>query len=237
MTTSRLLDAAGERFRAALGVAPVDLATGETMYCAGDETDVVYFPATGSMVSLVKTMNDGSRVEVGVCGDEGITGAHVVTGVKKRATDAIVQVGGTMFRASADQLKRAFDDDPFVRAVFLLYLNFHLAQSTVTAACNRLHPIDQRLAKWLLVSRDRLASEDLPLTHEFVSHMLGVRRAGVTTALGELAAAGIVTLGRNRISIVDAEALEKITCECYGEEKDSIEELIEQVEQTAAKQR
>lgn len=228
MSANRFVAAAGERF-APLELEEVNLPTGKMLYHAGEQTEHIFFPTTGTMMSLLKTMMDGSRIEVGVCGTEGLTGVHVVTGANAQATDAMVQVGGPMLRTTPARLKRLFDSDATARAILLQYVNFYISQSAQTAACNRLHNIEQRLSKWLLVSRDRLGSDELGLTHEFISHMLGVRRAGVTTSLGDFAAAAIVKLGRNRITVVDAAQLEKLTCECYAVERDAAESMLQSV--------
>ena len=192
----------------------VSLPLGQTLHEPGDKIETVYFP-TQAMISQVSVMEDGSMVEVGIVGNDGIVGYPVYLGGSYTNTRAMVQIEGTALKLDANLLKAEFDRSPPLQRLLLLYTQAFLAQVSQTAACNRFHPTEERLARWLLQSQDFAASDQLYLTQDFLSNMLGIRRASVTVAAGTLQQAGMIRYNRGRIVILDRTALEATTCECY----------------------
>jgi CRP-like cAMP-binding protein len=160
-------------------------------------------------------MTDGSTIEVGMIGREGIVGAAALLGGEASAQHIVVQAPGTALRMKVAECRAAFEESAAVRAPVLRYVQTLLDLSAQTAACNRLHSIEQRCARWLLMARDRLDDDVMPMTHEFLSTMLGVRRAGVTETVGELHRSGLIQNHRGAVTILDREGLEAAACECY----------------------
>jgi CRP-like cAMP-binding protein len=200
--------------RLALHLEYVKMPLGEVL-CHPDETIThVYFPNSGA-VSLVSTFEDGETVEVGMVGNEGMFGICAFLGSLSTPLEAIVQLAGDGLRMRVEVLKSEFKKGGQLQDLLLRYTQAFLTQIAQGAACNRAHSIDGRLAKWLLMSQDRSLSKDLGLTHEFISQMLGVRRAGVTEAAGQLKEAGLISYKRGNVSILDREGLEAKSCECY----------------------
>jgi len=185
-----------------------------TLQERGKSVQSVSFPITG-MISIVAIMRDGSAVEVGTAGREGMLGVEAVLGNDAALNEAIVQVPGKVLRLPADLLRREAEQSVQLRSVLLRYVQAYLNGAMQSAACNRTHLLEQRLARWLLTARDRAGTDVLPLTHEFISMMLGVRRAGVTVAAQSLQAAGLIRYAHGRITIADSEGLEAAACECY----------------------
>ncbi len=192
----------------------VSLSLGQILHEPQEKIETVYFP-TEAMISLVSVMEDGSTVEVGMVGNDGMLGYPVYLGGVQSHTRAIVQSQGKALQMNAILLKNEFDQGGFFQRLLLLYTQVFLAQVTQTAACNRFHPTEERLARWLLQSQDFTGSEQLHLTQDFLSSMLGVRRASVTVAAGTLQQAGMIEYNRGKITILDRTALEGATCECY----------------------
>jgi CRP-like cAMP-binding protein len=174
-----------------------------------------YFVDSG-LVSILTVLNDGKSVEVGLTGKEGFVGLPLVVGLKTSAARAIVQVTATAFRIDAKKLVGALRQCPQLEKKLNRYVHSLAAQGTHVAACNRLHEVDQRLARWLLICQDRIGGDDVPLTQEFLAHMLGTRRASVTVAAGILQKAGLITYNRGKVRIVTRENLKKASCECYA---------------------
>ncbi len=196
-------------------LARVSLSSGEVLHQADAEIRYVYFPET-CVVSILSTMEDGSMVEVGVVGNEGMLGLRVLLGVKKTPHSAIVQVAGSAMRMSA----RLLDEDlkgvgSSLRPLLLPYTQALLSQVSQSAACISQHSIRQRLARWLLAMRDRSGSNSLEITHEIISLMMGIRRASATENLRELQDAGLIATKRGGIRIIDSQGLENTACECY----------------------
>ncbi|MEB3281576.1 MAG: Crp/Fnr family transcriptional regulator [Lyngbya sp.] len=192
----------------------VSLSLGQILQEPREKVETVYFP-TNSMISLVSIMEDGSTVEVGIIGNDGMLGYPVYLGGGYSHTRAIVQIEGTALQLDGAILKSEFNRGNFFQRLLLLYTQAFLAQVTQTAACNRFHPAEERLARWLLQSQDFAGCETLNLTQEFLSSMLGIRRASVTVAAGTLQQAGMIRYNRGKITILDRDALEATTCECY----------------------
>jgi CRP-like cAMP-binding protein len=173
-----------------------------------------YFVDSG-LVSILSVMQDGKSVEVGLTGKEGCTGLQLSVGFSTSDTRALVQVAGTAFRISTPSLLKALLQCPVLERRMHQYLQMMAMQGAQVAACNRLHEVDERLARWLLMSQDRIGSDVVPLTHEFLAHMLGTRRSSVTVAAGLLSKAGLITYSRGHVKIENRDRLEDAACECY----------------------
>ena len=173
-----------------------------------------YFPISG-MISLVHCYRDGSTIEVGLIGREGFCGAPIILDATSSPIEAMAQGDGQALRITSKALIAVSNSRPKVRSQLLRHVHFHQVQVSLTAACNGLHKIQPRLARWLLEAHDRLGGDTLTLKHEFLSYMLGVRRAGITDTLAVFKAKGLISLGRGRIIILSREKLEAEACDCY----------------------
>jgi CRP-like cAMP-binding protein len=185
----------------------------------------VHFVEAGA-VSLIAGTKGKGLTEVGLIGREGMVGLPVVLGVETSPHRAMVQVAGDALRMSAGDLRQAMDDIEPLRGLLLRYAQAQMVQAAQGAACNGRHNLDQRLARWLLQAQDRVDGDEVPLTHELISHMLSVRRSGVTVALGALEASRIIGARRGRVAIHDREKLEQASCECYGIVKAEFDKLL-----------
>lgn len=174
-----------------------------------------YFIDSG-LVSVLSIMEDGKSVEVGISGKEGCTALSMAVGLKTSISRVLVQVQGTAFRIAAPGLERILKRCPVLKVRMQQYGYIMAMQSAQVAACNRLHEVDERLARWLLMSQDRIGGDIVPLTHEFLAHMLGTRRSSVTVAAGLLQKAGLITYNRGSVKIENRERLEDAACECYA---------------------
>ncbi len=192
----------------------VTLPVPQILYKAAEPITQVYFPDK-SMVSIVTTMEDGSTAEVGIVSNEGMVGIPVILGDKTTTTTAFVQISGAGMQMDADILQAEFNRGGAIQALLLCYVQTVYTELAQGVACNRLHTLEERLARWLLTVSDRLHSEDFPLTQEFMFQMLGVRRSGVTVAASTLNRAGMISYKRGHISILNREDLEATSCECY----------------------
>jgi CRP-like cAMP-binding protein len=187
---------------------------GEVLYENGQTMRHVYFP-NDSVVSFVYITAEGVSIEVGVVGKEGMVGIPVVLGSTVSPYRAVVQVPNSAWKMKTDALRNEFRKGGPLQHLLHQYINGLMMQISRTAVCNRIHKIEERLARWLLMVRDRMKSEEFKLTHEFLADMLGVRRAGVTLAAGMLQQAGLIRYTHGRINIINPELLESIACECY----------------------
>ena len=178
-------------------------------------SDYAYFLEDG-MASVVLTMADGSTVEVGVIGIDGVVGLPIVLGGEHMPGETFIQVPGSGYRIPAQHLKDEFEKDGQLRNHLQKYLLANLVQSAQNAACNRLHTISERLSRWILTCNDRVQTDHMPLTHEFLGQMLGAPRTTVTLAAGMLHNAGLIDYTRGNVTIKDRKGLEHVTCECYG---------------------
>jgi CRP-like cAMP-binding protein len=203
---------------------PVRLAQRDVIYEIGAPIEDVYFVEDG-LTSILTTMADGASVEVGMVGREGMVGVSVLLGSEVSVQHVVMQIPGTALRLSASACKAAFDQSDAVRKVFLRFFETILNLSTQTAACNRLHTAEQRCARWLLMSSDRVQSDILPLTHEYLSAMLGIRRAGVTEIAGELQRSALIRYHHGQITIIDRDGLAATACECYRLDRDQFDRL------------
>jgi CRP-like cAMP-binding protein len=204
---------------------PLTFSLGEPIYESGKQMKHVYFPTT-CIVSLLYTMENGSSAEIGVVGNEGIVGIALFMGGDTTPNRAIVQSAGDAFRMRAQALRNEFILAGEFQRSLLRYTQSLITQISQTAVCNRLHPIEQQLCRWLLLSHDRLQSDELKMTQELIANMLGVRREGVTYAAGCLQAEGLIKYARGRITILDRKGLEAAVCECYQVVKDEYDRLL-----------
>jgi CRP-like cAMP-binding protein len=192
----------------------VEMPTRDVLNEIGESIRHAYFVNSG-MVSILSMMSGGKSVEVGLTGKEGFVGLPLVVGLSSSATRAVVQVAGFAFRLSAASLARALRKSPNLEKSLNRYSQHLILQASQIAACNRLHRVEQRMARWLLMSQDRIGGDIVPLTQEFLSHMLGTRRASVTVAAGALQTAGLVKYTRGSVTIVNRKQLQNAVCECY----------------------
>jgi CRP-like cAMP-binding protein len=194
---------------------PVTLALRQVLHEPDERIGTVYFLEAGT-ASMTVTLGDGEGLEVGLVGRDGLVGLPVVLGTDIADTEAMVQVPGAALCLRASALKEALAASPALQALLLRYVQAAYAQVTQTAACNGRHPLEKRMARWLLMIHDRVDGELLLLTQEFLATMLGVRRAGVSAAAGVLQNAGVIDYARGRITVLDRAGLEAAACECYG---------------------
>jgi CRP-like cAMP-binding protein len=187
---------------------------GDVLYEPGDPIQYVYFP-NNCVVSLLTLVEAGRALEVGLVGREGMVGVSLALGSDVSAVRARVQGGGTAMRMKAARFRKELRKSLPLQSAVHRYANALMVQVSQTAACNRFHMVDARLARWLLMMRDRGRSSHIHLTHEFLSAMLGVRREGVTVAAGKLQAAGLIQYSRGNINILDHQGLEAASCACY----------------------
>jgi CRP-like cAMP-binding protein len=193
---------------------PVSLPHKQTLANPGAPIEHIYFPQEG-MVSLVQPLQ-GAMIEVGVIGREGFVGVPVLLGAATSPLEAMVQIPGSALRIGASAFRQEAARSSSLSALLLRYAQALQVQVSLSAACNGRHPLPERLARWLLMAHDRAPADELPLSHEFLSMMLGVRRAGVTVALGTLKAPGLIRNTHGRVTIIDRHGLEAASCECYG---------------------
>jgi CRP-like cAMP-binding protein len=213
---NRLLAALPEnRYQSLLPhIEPFPFESGKILYEIGEPIKYCYFPSD-AVVSLVTQMMDGKIVEVGLVGNEGVTGVPFLLGQKTSAERAIVQIPNGGVRAKADVILKEFMRGEELHTILLRYLNSLLRQVAQTAACNASHTIEERLSRWLLMCHDRVDSDQINLTQEFIAEMLGTRRATVNVGAINLQSAGLIKYNRGRIQIIDRPGLERSSCECY----------------------
>ena len=205
---------------------PVAMPLGEVIYESGAEVKHVYFPAPGCIVSMLYVMTDGSSAEIAVVGDEGLVGIALFMGGGSTPSRALVQSAGLAFQLKASALTREFERHSGLQILLLRYTQALITQMSQTAVCNRHHSVDQQLCRWLLLSLDRLPTNELTMTQELIANMLGVRREGVTEAAGKLQAQGLIRYSRGRIEVLDRPGLEAQACECYQVVKNEYERLL-----------
>jgi CRP-like cAMP-binding protein len=204
---------------------PVTLLRQQILYEAGARFEEIYFIEQG-VTSLLTSLADGATIETGMIGSEGLTGVQALLGAEVSSQQVIVQVVGQGLRMSAARCKRAFEEHPDLRRPVLRFAESLLDMTAQTAACNRVHSIEQRCARWLLMASDRIRSGRLPMTQEFLSAMLGARRSGVTATIGELQRSGLIRHQRGVMTIVDRDSLAASACECYQSDRQRLEQLI-----------
>lgn len=199
--------------RLAAQLSPVTLAFGDVLHQAGDRIGHVYFPGE-CLVSLITLMED-APLEVGMIGREGMVGASLALGINVSPVRALVQGAGPAMRMTAKGFRTELGKNAALQAGLHKYIHSLMMQITQTAACNRFHVVEARLARWLLMMRDRLRSQEFRMTQEFLSYMLGVRRVGVTEAASALQRRSLIEYTRGHIRILDGHGLEAAACACY----------------------
>jgi CRP-like cAMP-binding protein len=204
----------------------VPMPLGKVLYESGDDLRHVYFP-TDCIVSLLYVMEDGASAEISVVGNEGMVGVAVFMGGDSTPSRALVQSAGSAYRLAGQRLKAEFNHpDATLRLLMLRYTQALITQMAQTAVCNRHHTIDQQLCRWILLSLDRLASNQFTMTQELIANMLGVRREGVTEAAGKLQKRGVIEYHRGHITVLDRPAMEQLACECYAVVKKETDRLL-----------
>jgi CRP-like cAMP-binding protein len=193
----------------------VPMPLGAAMYESGDRLNCVHFPTT-SIVSLLYVMEDGASAEIAVVGNEGIVGIALFMGGGAMPNRAVVQSAGHAYKLKGRLLAREFDRTGAFQRLLLRYTLALLSQMAQTAVCNRHHSVDQQLCRWLLLSLDRLSSNELNITQELIANILGVGCGGVSEATGKLQSAGLIRYSRGRITVLDRPRLEARVCECYN---------------------
>jgi len=218
--TNQLLHAVPRKERLLFMAAcePVELVLGDILAEKGERTTYAWFP-TSSFISLTMPMEQGSQLEVGLIGNEGMFGISSMLGVNTSPTNALVQGAGPALRITSAALRRQLKQSPALERILKRYLHVMIGQLSQTAACVRFHVVEARLARWLLMTRDRAHADTFCITQEFLAYMLGVRRVGVTKAAGSLQTRGLIRYHRGDMTIVDGAGLEQAACECYAEDK------------------
>jgi CRP-like cAMP-binding protein len=210
----------------------VDIAFRAVLHVPGERITAVFFPERG-YTSMLAALRNGDVAEVGMIGREGMVGLSVVLEAGSSPLEAVVQVEGTALRLDAEIFRRATAEHPPMRTLMLRYaMAFHM-QVTMTAACNGRHLVKQRLARWLLEAHDRIEGDELPMTHEFLATMLGVRRAGITVAAGALQKTGFIRYEQGKIRIVDRPGLETAACECHTVVRREFARLLDPIASSA----
>jgi CRP-like cAMP-binding protein len=203
----------------------VRLTPGKILYSAGDVVRHAYFPK-GGMVSLLSTTESGRTIEVGMIGNEGMTGIPIILRSRVAAYQVIVQLAGNALRIKGEALRAEFDRGGRLQDLLLRYAHALLMQVAQSAACNRFHTVEERLCRWLLVSHDRVQTDTIHLTQEFLSYMLGVPRTSVTQFAVALQKEGVIKYTRGRINILDRTRLEANSCECYRLVREGLREFL-----------
>jgi CRP-like cAMP-binding protein len=203
----------------------IEMPLGHVLYESGSQLRHVYFP-TDSIVSLLYVMENGASAEIAVVGNEGVIGVALFMGGETMPNRAVVQSGGYAYRLKGQLLKDEFNRSGALQHLLLHYTQALLTQMAQTAVCNRHHTLDQQLCRWLLLSLDRLPSNQLTMTQDLIANMLGVRREGVTEAAGNLQKAGLIEYHRGRITVLNRNALEERSCECYAVVKKEFDRLL-----------
>ena len=195
------------------------------LYNVGEVVRYAYFPR-GGMISLLSSTEDGRTVEIGMIGSEGVAGVAVILRTRIAPYQMMVQLPGNAMRISGDVLQEEFKRSHALQDLLLRYTHMLLLQVAQSAACNRFHTVEERLCRWLLISRDHVQTDTLHLTQEFLAHMLGVPRTSVTMAAADLQRAGLIRYGRGRIMILDRAGLEAAACECLGVVRAGISQFL-----------
>jgi len=227
---NHLLDAlpADDYERVASHLELIPLKLGDVLYESGDRLQYVYFPTT-AIISLLYVMEDGASAEIAIVGNEGILGISLFMGGDSTPSSAVVQTAGHGYRLPGKLLKDEFNRGGLVQRLLLRYTQALLTQMCQTAACNRHHSIEQQLCRWLLLTLDRLPSNELIMTQELVASALGVRREGITEAAGKLQRAGVIRYRRGHIAVLERSGLEVGACECYAVVKKELGRLLSDV--------
>ena len=214
--------------RLSANLEPVALKLGETLYEPGVQMQHAYFP-TSAIVSLHYVTESGASAETAGVGNEGVVGISLFMGGNTTPSSAVVQTAGHAYRLQSRLLKEEFNRGGRLQHLLLRYTQALITQVTQTAVCNRHHSLEQQLCRWLLLTLDRVSSQELTITQELIAGMLGVRREGVTGAAGDLQRAGFIRYRRGHISVLDRPGLETRTCECYAVVRKELNRLMSDV--------
>jgi len=224
---NQLLSALGtEEFnRLSVNLELVKMPLGQVLHEPGEQLKYVYFPIS-SIVSLLYVLESGASAEIAIVGKEGILGISLFMGGETTTSRAVVQSAGSGYRLKSKFLKAEFSLNQQLMRLLLRYTQTLITQMAQTAVCNRHHSLEQQLCRWLLLSLDRLESNELVMTQELIANMLGVRREGVTEAAGKLQRLGVIQYHRGHIIVLNRQALEDLCCECYQVVKDEFDRLM-----------
>lgn len=225
--TNRLLAALSRKDREQLlaNSEKIELVFSEVLYRAGEVITHVYFPIE-SFISLMTPINGGAGLEVRLIGNEGMLGIALMLGVDVAPFHALVQGAGSALRITAPSFLRELEHSPALQQELKRYLYVSMSQLAQTAACNRFHVVEARLARWLLMTKDRAHSDHFHVTHELMAYMLGVRRVGITKAANSLQKQKLISYRRGDITILDRVGLEAASCECYRADKETYERIL-----------
>lgn len=231
---NRLLAAlpAGERERLLPALNQVYLPLGSVLYEARDSLHHVHFP-TNCIVSLLHELHDGASAGIAAIGNEGAIGVELFMGGDSMTNRAVVQNAGFAYRMPAAQFKQEFQHHDVLFCLLLRYTQALITQVAQTVVCNRHHPLDQRLCRWLAETLDRMSSNKLTMTQDLIANILGVRREGITMAARKLVRQDIISYRRGQITVLDRPRLEELSCECYGIVKKETDRLLPRTPQTA----
>jgi CRP-like cAMP-binding protein len=205
----------------------VVLKFGSELYVRDEPMRFVYFPSDGAVISLLALVDGRHALEVGIIGPEGMLGVPLLLGVSRSPVKAIVQGAGSARRMPQRTFLKTCEENPGLQRLLRRYTHFLMLQISQTAACNRFHTVEARLAKWLLMTRDRVGSPSFHLTHEFLSDMLGVRRSGVTEAAQALMRRSLIVYKRGDIMVLDSKGLEAAACSCYEDLRAAIQAMVQ----------
>jgi CRP-like cAMP-binding protein len=210
---------------------PVAMPLGQVLFDSGRAPAHVYFP-TSAIVSLLHVMKDGASAEIAVVGNEGVVGISLFMGGHSTSSQAVVEAAGAGFRLEAALLMQEFDRGGPVLHLLLRYTQALITQMAQTSVCNRHHALDQQMCRWLLLTLDRLRGNELVMTHELLSTILGVRRASISDVAGALQKDGLIRYERGRITVLDRAAIEQRSCECYTVVKKEYDRLLPDIKAT-----
>ncbi|MDB5490157.1 MAG: hypothetical protein JWO78_6 [Micavibrio sp.] len=224
---NRLLLRLGEKDLALLipHMQRVNLEQRTVLYDVGESLSHVYFMEEG-VASIIAIMENGSTIEVGMVGPEGMVSVSALLGDKTSKQHVVIQLSGVALKVHTKHCIAVFEQSAHFRDEILHFASAVLALNAQTSACNRLHSVEQRFARWLLMSADRFQSDTLPLTQDYLATMLGVRRPGVSETAGDLQRSGLIANSKGKIQIIDREGLEQAACECYRSDRQRFDDLM-----------
>jgi len=204
----------------------VSLSIGTILYDFDDPITHVYFPNDDTVGSLLSATERDTAVEIGVTGNEGMLGFSVLMGLEATPHRVLIQIPGTALKVKSSVIRREFKQGGRFHDLVLRYVHALFTQASQTAVCNRLHPVEGRLARWLLTVRDRVKADEFPITHDFMARMLGANRATGSLTAAAIQQAGYIRYARGKLNVLDAEGLGDVSCECYGIVKKRYEDIL-----------